>query len=92
MTTDCIPFVLLMVGELRWIVLGILLLIILSVLVFSDYVTPHPVLFCMRYHFYELKVEGLASDYKVISKKQIRNAKDIRRVSRIFEFLLIRMG
>lgn len=91
-TTYLIPFISLILGDVSWIVLGVLLLIILSVLVFSDYVTPHPVLFFMRYHFYELKVEGLASDYKVISKKQIRNAKDIRRVSRIFEFLLIRMG
>lgn len=87
-----LPLASLTLGDMVWIVLGIVLLLLLIILTFSDHVTPHPLLFCKGYHFYELKVEGMASDYKVISKKQIRNAKDIRKVTRVFEFLLIRMG
>ena len=87
-----LPFASLAVGAVLWIILGILLVLIMIILVFSDHVTPHPLLFFMRYHFYELEVEGMAADYRVISKKRIRNVKDIRKVSRVFEFLLIRMG
>ena len=87
-----LPFSSLVLGDVIWIVLGVVLVLLMIILVFSDHVTPHPMLFFRGYHFYELKVEGLASDYKVISKKQIRNVKDIRKISRIFEFLLIRMG
>lgn len=87
-----LPFASLALGDVIWIVLGVIIVLLMVILVFSDHVTPHPLLFCKGFHFYELKVEGLASDYKVISKKQIRNAKDIRKVSRVFEFLLIRMG
>ena len=87
-----LPLASLAIGDVIWIVLGIVMGLLIFILVFSDYVTPHPLLFFKGYHFYELKVDGLASDYKVISKKQIRNAKDIKKVSRVFEFLLIRMG
>lgn len=87
-----LPFASLALGDVIWIVLGVIIVLLMVILVFSDHVTPHPLLFCKGFHFYEVKVEGLASDYKVISKKQIRNVKDIRKVSRVFEFLLIRMG
>ncbi|MDO4808533.1 MAG: hypothetical protein Q4A04_01000 [Eubacteriales bacterium] len=87
-----LPFTSLAIGDVAWIVLVIILILLMLILVFSDYVTPHPLLFCKGYHFYELKTDGLASDYKVISKKQIRNVKDICKVSRVFEFLLIRKG
>lgn len=90
--TYLLPLASLLLGDVAWIVLGVVLVLLMLVLVFSDHVTPHPLLFCKGYHFYELKVDGLASDYKVISKKQIRNAKDIKKVSRVFEFLLIRTG
>lgn len=87
-----LPFASLAIGDVAWIILGIILILMMIILVFSDYVTPHPLLFCKGYHFYELKADGLATDYKVISKKQIRNVKDICKVSRVFEFLLIRKG
>ena len=90
--TYLLPFVSLLVEDMVWIILWILLALLLIILVLSDHVTPHPLLFCRGYHFYELEVEGMASDYKVISKKQVRSVKDIRKASRVFEFLLIRMG
>lgn len=87
-----LPFASLMLGDVIWVALGIAMVLLMIVLVFTDYATPHPLLFCIGYHFYELKVEGLATDYKVISKKQIRSADNIRKVSRVFEFLFIRLG
>lgn len=79
-------------GDIVWGVLAVVQLILIIVLVFSDYVTPHPLLFCIGYRFYEIDVEGAASGFKVISKKRIRNVYDFKKVSRVFEFLLIRMG
>ena len=85
------PFISLTLDDVIWSILAIVLVIMMCILVFTDYVTPHPLLFFKGYHFYELKVDGFASDYKLISKKQIRSVMDIRKVSRVFEFLLIRM-
>lgn len=79
-------------GDIAWVVLASVLIILMLVLTFSDHVTPHPLLFCMGYHFYEVDVEGAASGYTVISKRQIRNVADFKKVSRVFEFLLIRLG
>lgn len=79
-------------GDVAWVIVAVVLIILLLVLTFSDHMTPHPLLFCMGYHFYELDVDGAASGYTVISKKRIRNAADFKKVSRVFEFLLIRMG
>lgn len=79
-------------GDIDWVGLGAVLIILMLVLIFSDHVTPHPLLFCMGYHFYELDVVGAASGYTVISQKQIRNVADFKKVSRVFEFLLIRLG
>lgn len=79
-------------GDVAWVVLAVVLFILMAILVFSDYVTPHPLLFCKGYHFYELDMDGAASGFTVISKKPIRNVNDFKKVSRVFEFLLIRMG
>lgn len=72
-------------------VLIIVLFILIIVFTFTDYVAPHPLLFCLGYHFYELSVEGAASGFIVVSKKRIRNINDFQKVSRVFEFLLIRV-
>lgn len=87
--TYMFPLASLTFGDVVWPALGIIMILLMVVLVFSDYVTPHPLL-VLRYHFYELKIEGSASNYILISRKPIRNIKDIKKVSRVFEFLLIR--
>ncbi len=89
--TYMLPFASLALGDVTWVVLGIIILLLMLILVFSDYVAPHPILFFQGFHFYELKIDGLASNYLVVSKKQIRNIKEIKKVSRVFEFLLIRL-
>ena len=87
-----LPFATLVLGDVIWVVLCIAMILLMAVLVFTDYATPHPILFCKGYHFYELKIEGSASNYIVISRKQIRSVDNIRKVSRVFEFLFIRLG
>lgn len=87
--TYLLPLSYIALGDVIWIVLFVVIVLLTIVFVFSDYVTPHPILFFKGFHFYELKVGGFA-DYIVISKKQIRNVKSIVKVSRVFEFLLIR--
>ncbi|TGJ60458.1 hypothetical protein E4M16_07585 [Ligilactobacillus ruminis] len=64
-------------------------LIIIVVIPFMNSAIPHPLLFFKGYHFYNIATENGISSYILISKKQIRNKKDIRVVGRIFEFLLI---
>ncbi len=50
---------------------------------------PSPILFLKRYHFYQVNASTGVSGYVLISKRKIRNAKDIKTVKRIFEFLLL---
>ncbi|SEL98337.1 hypothetical protein SAMN04487770_12262 [Butyrivibrio sp. ob235] len=71
-------------------VLGIIIVMLLVVLTFTDYVTPHPWLYLRRYHFYNLDVEGAASGYHLISRKKLRRPSDVNRVAQVFEFLLLR--
>lgn len=64
-------------------------LIISVVIPFINCAIPHPLLLFGRYHFYNLTTENGISSYILISKKKIRNKKEIKMVGRIFEFLLI---
>lgn len=57
---------------------------------FVNEVKPHPLLFMCRYHFYIVSAENGVSDYVLISKKKaLRNTKHIKKVKRLFEYLLI---
>lgn len=64
-------------------------LIISVVIPFINCAIPHPLLLFGRYHFYNLTTENGISSYILISKKKIRNKKEIKMVGRIFELLLI---
>ena len=59
------------------------------VIPFINCAISHPLLFFRGYHFYNLTTENGISSYILISKKKIRNKKEIKLVGRIFEFLLI---
>jgi hypothetical protein len=41
------------------------------------------------YHFYQATAENGISNYVVISKRKIRHKKELKKVKRVFEFLLI---
>ena len=72
----------------------ILILAIIAILVgilipFMNSAMPHPLLVLKKYHFYQLATENGISSYVLISKRKIRNKKEIKVVGRLFEFLLI---
>lgn len=71
-----------------FILIGISLIIGVTI-PFVNSAFPHPLLFFRGYHFYNIATENGISSYILISKKKIRNKKDIKTVGRIFEFLLI---
>lgn len=79
-------------GEMIKPVVGAAVLMLLVVLTFTDYMTPHPILYLRRYHFYKLDIEGAHAGYNLISKKKLKRSSDVRKVSQVFEFLLLQQG
>jgi hypothetical protein len=79
-------------GEIIKPVVGIMIVLLLMTMTFTDFMTPHPILYLRGYHFYSLDVEGAHNDYHLVSKKKIKRASDVKEVSQIFEFLLLRQG
>jgi hypothetical protein len=79
-------------GEVINPVLSIVIAVLLVALTYTDYITPHPLLYIKGYKFYKFDVEGAASGYYLISKKKIRKAADVNKVAQVFDFLLIRVG
>lgn len=67
----------------------VVLFILMLVLTFTDYISPHPILFFRGYHFYEVSVRGAHHNMKLVSEKILRDATTIRLVNRASEFLLI---
>ena len=55
---------------------------------FVNSAVPNPFLFLRGYHFYQIGIQNGVSGYVLISKRKIRNAKEIKRVNWVFEFLL----
>lgn len=84
-----LPLANMAIEEWNLLVLAGISLIICVVIPFVNSAIPHPLLFFGRYHFYNLATENGISSYILISKKKIRNKKEIKAVGRIFEFLLI---
>ncbi len=68
----------------------IIFVLLMVVLTFTDYVTPHFILFCRGYHFYEVNIENARRNMKIVSKKRLRGPSDIKYVKRVFESLLIK--
>ena len=86
------PFMSFKFGDVILPVAGIVIGVLLVTLTLTDFVTPHPVLYLLGYHFYTLDVEGAHSGYNLISRKRIKRASDVTSVSQVFEFLLLRKG
>ena len=83
-----IPF-----ASMAWEDYNLLLLFAISAVIvlvapFVNSAVPNPFLALGGYHFYEITAENGVSGYVLISKRKIRNAKEVKRVNRIFEFLL----
>lgn len=84
-----LPLANMVIDEWNLFILVGISLIISVVIPFVNSAIPHPLLFFRGYHFYNIATENGISSYILISKKKIRNKKDIKAVGRIFEFLLI---
>ena len=55
---------------------------------FVNSAVPNPFLFLRGYDFYRVSAQNGVSGYILISKRRIRNSKDIKRVNRFSDFLL----
>lgn len=84
-----LPLANMVIDEWNLFILAGISLTIGVVIPFINCAVPHPLLFFRGYHFYKLTTENGISSYILISKKKIRNKKEIKLVGRIFEFLLI---
>lgn len=83
------PLVSIIIDEWNFVILAIIAILIGIVIPFMNSAMPHPLLAIKKYHFYELATENGISSYVLISKRKIRNKKEIKVVGRLFEFLLI---
>lgn len=90
--TYLLPLASFQFGEFVKPVVAVIIAVLLITMTFTDFMTPHPWLYLRGFHFYSLDVEGAQSGYHLISKKRIKSAKDVKTVSQIYEFLLIRQG
>ena len=67
---------------------GIYFLVFLIVICMNTAI-PNIILLLLGYHFYTISEQNGVSGYVLISKRKIRNPKEIRYVYRVFEFLLV---
>ena len=77
-------------GDYIFSIVIVIVVLLFIFLIFTDYITPHPLLYLKKYHFYTFDVDGAASGYHLISRTKIRSAKDVKKVIQIYEFLLLR--
>ena len=84
-----LPLVSMVIEEWNFIILAIIAILVGILIPFMNSAMPHPLLVLKKYHFYQLATENGISSYVLISKRKIRNKKEIKVVGRLFEFLLI---
>lgn len=84
-----LPLVSIIIEECNFTVLAIVASMLGCVIPFMNSAMPHPLLYIKKYHFYQLATENGISSYVLISKRKIRNKKEIKAVGRMFDFLLI---
>lgn len=83
-----LPFASMAPNDYNLLLLFAISAIIIFVALFVNSAVPNPFLTLSGYHFYQITAENGVSGYILISKRKIRNAKDVKRVNRVFEFLL----
>lgn len=84
-----LPFASMAIDDFDITVCGIIAAALIAIILFANSVTSNPLLFLRKYHFYEISAENGVSGYLLICKRDLRNAKHITTVKRVFEFLLI---
>jgi hypothetical protein len=83
-----LPFASMALDDCNFPLLFVLYFALILVVSFVNSPIPNLILFLRGYHFYKITSENGVSGYVLISKRRIRNAKDLKRVNRVFEFLL----
>ncbi len=62
--------------------------IVFIIILYMNTAIPNIILLLLGYHFYKISEKNGVSGYVLISKRKIRNPKEIRYVYRVFDFLL----
>ena len=88
-TAYLLPLASTIIKEIDFTILGIIAAIVVLVFGYSNTSSPNPLLAIRRYHFYQVLTENGIADYVLISKRKLRNKKDLKVVNRMFEFLLV---
>ena len=87
--TYLLPFSTLVMDEWDITIVGIIATVIIILIPYLNSAIPNPLLVVGKYHFYKVNAENGISEYVLISKRKYRNKKQIKVVSRVFEFLLL---
>lgn len=83
-----VPFISMTLDDCNLLLFVAISAAVILVAPFVNSAIPNPFLFSRGYHFYKIGTQNGVSGYVLISKRKIRNAKEIKRVNRVFEFLL----
>lgn len=87
-----LPFTSLVIDEVNVLIFGLVGLVIALGSAFSNSPIPNPILFCLKYHFYSVSAENGVAGYILISRRKLRKKQDLKKVNRVFEFLLLDTG
>ena len=85
------PLTSMLITDLNLTICCVIGILIVFITLRVNTISPTPILFLFQgYKYYKVATENGISDYTLISKrKNIRNVKELRKVKRIFEYLLI---
>ena len=85
----CFPFVSMALSDYNFVLLFGISAIFIIIILFTKPTTLNIWLILIyRFHFYHISAENGVSGYLLISKRKIRNVKEVKKVRRVFEFLL----
>ncbi len=87
--TYMLPFASIILKDFNVIICAFIAAVLAFIAPLVNTAIPNPLLFIKGYHFYKIGAENGISEYVLISKRKLRRSSDIRRVKRIFEFLLL---
>ena len=87
--TYILPFASMIIDNLNLTVCSIVAFAITFIAAYVNTAIPNPILFFRGYHFYVVATENGISGYVLISKRKLRKRQDLKRVYRVFEYLLL---
>ncbi len=87
--TYILPFGSLLISDFHIKILAVIILILLIVVSIANIKLPNPLLMMKGYHFFNVGVEGAASDYVFISRRKLQGPDNVHYVKQLFNFILI---